>query len=363
MSAAPNLNSALGVTIEIVRGPHKGFVQTFQQGKWTAGRGPENDLVLAQDLKVSRTHIEVQVTGTQVFVRNSSQKNIMMIDGLLAVEAIMKPDSVVQIGETFIRFKFDRPVEKTPLKAVPSPSASSAMNQTPAVVGMNTAVTGGANAHRAVGMPGNPGAGAVGFPMAGAGMPGRPKAPPPPVELPLFSHPRFRFYGMIAAVGVGLLWFLNSDVISKKPEGIRGAVTVTEDMAKSEESITTIRESMQKKGVDTPQFRLAEAQFIRGFRDYQNGQYPRAMEAFQSARSFYPDHELATYYWSMAKRKQDEQVQIYMLQGRRYKGVGNFRLCRSAFATVVKMVKNDKDPIYQEALRFHDECAIKEIQK
>lgn len=360
MSAAPSLNSALTVTIEIVRGPHKGFVQTFQQNKWTAGRGPENDLVLAQDLKVSRNHVEVQCTGAQVFVRNISQKNIMMIDGLLAVEAIMKPESVVQIGESFIRFKFDRPVEKTPLRAVPATQANppASAKQVPAVAGMNTAVTAGGG-RRAVGMPGNPGGGAVGFPGA---MPGRPK-PPPAVELPLFSHPKFRFYAMIVGIGVAVLWFLNSEVVRKPPEQIRGTVAVTEDMAKSDDELKAIRESMQKKGVDTPQFRLAEAQFIRGFRDYQNGQYARAMEAFQSARSFYPDHELATHYWSLAKRKQDERIQIYMLQGRRYKGVQNYRLCRSAFATVVKMVKNDKDPIYQEALRFHDECMLKELQK
>lgn len=355
MSAAQSLNSALSVTIEIVRGPHKGFVQTFQQNKWTAGRGPENDLVLAQDLKVSRNHVEVECTGAQVFVRNTSQKNIMMIDGLLAIETIMKPESVVQIGETYIRFKFERPIEKTPLRAVPSPQVVTAQ---PA----NVPAAAGAGVSRAVGMPGNPGAGAVGFPSQTPGFPGRPK-PPPEVELPLFSHPRFRFYSMIAVVGVVVLWFLNGEVINKPAEKIRGTVTVTEDMAKSEDELKAIRESMAKKGVDTPQFRLAEAQFIRGFRDYQNGQYARAMEAFQSARSFYPEHELATHYWTLAKRKQDERVQIYMIQGRRYKGVQNYRLCRSAFATVVKMVKNDRDPTYQEALRFHDECALKEIQK
>lgn len=168
---------------------------------------------------------------------------------------------------------------------------------------------------------------------------------------------------MIAVVGVAALWFLNDNPLGKKGEQIRDGVVVSEEMAKSDEELKALREAMEKKGVDTPQFRLAEAQFIRGFRDYQNGQYARAMEAFQSARSFYPEHELATYYWKMAKRKLDERIQIYMIQGRRYKGVQNYRLCRSAFATVVKMVKNDRDPIYQEALRFHDECMLKEMAK
>lgn len=355
MSAAQSLNSALQVTIEIVRGPHQGFRQTFHQNKWTVGRGPECDLVLAQDLKISRSHVEVQCTGAQVFVRNTSQKNIMMIDGLLAIEAIMKPDSVVQVGESYIRFKFERPAEKTPLKAVPKPSpAPSSSGHVPAPTGnqfsANTGM-GQAVASSVSGPQKN-----VGFPSAQSSI-GR-KAPPV-VELPLVNHPKFRFYAMIVVIGVGVMWFLNEDVINKKPEKIRDSITVSEEMAKSEDELKNIRAAMEKRGVDTPQYRLAEAQFVRGFRDYQNGQYARAMEAFQSARSFYPEHELATRYWTLAKRKQDERVQMYMLQGRRYLGTNNFRLCKSAFATAMKQLKDDKNPLYQESLKFHEECRLK----
>lgn len=354
MSAAPAMNSALQVTIEIVRGPNQGFKQTFHQNKWTVGRGPENDLVLAQDLKISRNHIEVQCTGAQVFVRNKSQKNIMMVDGLLAIEAILKPESVVQIGETYIRLKFDRPPEKPSLKAVPQ-------SQTPAVKASTSAATGAAAGAR---MPANhrPGAGPVGFVSAAGGL-GPRRQPPPQVELPLVSNPRFRFYSMVLAIGLVAAWYFSQTQIGKAPERLRDSIVVTEELAKSEEELKAIREDMEKRGVDTPQFRLADAQFIRGFRDYQNGQYARAMEAFQSARSFYPGHELATRYWTLSKRKLDERVQAYMIQGRRYLGTQNYRLCKSSFAAVLKQVKDDRNPIYQEALKFHEECRLKGDQR
>lgn len=345
MSTAPAMNSALQVTIEIVGGPNKGYRQTFQQNKWTVGRGPENDLVLAQDLKISRNHIEVQATLAQIFVRNISQKNIMMVNGLLAIEQIMSPNAVVQIGETLLRFQFDRPVaEKPVLKVVPNtgsafPIAKSA-SRTASAAGMRSPSLQSKTA------------GGVGRPL-----------PPRPVELPLFSHPKFKFYAMIAGVGLVGLWLFSQNPLSKTGEKVRGSVVVTQELGKSEGELEKLREDMKMRGVDTPQFRLAEAQFIKGFRDYQQGQYARAMEAFQSARSFYPDHELATRYWTLSKRRFDEKIQLYMIQGRRYLGTQNYRLCEAAFATVIIHLKDENNPTYQEAKQFRMECSLKAMRK
>lgn len=341
MSSAPQLSLVIVVSAEIVRGPNQGQKLTFQQEKWTAGRGPENDLVLAQDLKISRNHLEVVTTTTQVFVRNISQKNIMMIDGLLAVENIMKSDSVVQIGETYIRFKFDRPAEKPVLTAVAS---------LPFVAAQAPALTAASN---------------LSFPKAAGGLNqySAPPAftPPPAVDLPLFSHPKFKFYAMIGVFGLVVLWFMQTP--KKEIENIRDSVVISEALDKSQSEVEQILTSEKQRGVDTPQFRLAEAQFIKGFRDYQQGQYARAKEAFQSARSFYPKHELATRYWTMADRKQNERIQHFMEQGRRYMGTNNYRLCESSFATALVMIKDDKNPLYQEARQFHEECRVKASSK
>ena len=187
--------------------------------------------------------------------------------------------------------------------------------------------------------------------------------PPQPVEIPLFSHPKFKFYAMIVGIGLVGLWLFTSNNAGKPGEKVRGSVVVTEELGKSESELETIREEMKKRGVDTPQFRLAEAQFIKGFRDYQQGQYSRAMEAFQSARSFYPDHELASRYYALSKRRFDEKNQLYMIQGRRYLGTQNYRLCEAAFATVLMHIKDKDNSVYQEAKQFHMECQLKQQRK
>lgn len=348
MSAAQALSSAMTpITVEVMRGPHQGLKHVFQLGKWTVGRGPENALVLAQDLKISRTHIEIQTLNSQVFVRNISQKNIMMVDGMLAVETILKPDAVIQIGDSYLRFRFERPPDKTNLRAVASGGSTAGGQSSLTPFGSANSLA----AKNQTSAPAFPG-------VTGAASSVRPP-PPPAVEIPLLSHPRFRFFAILVGIGLAGLWLYNQEDIKRSRQGLRDGIVVSEEVGKSNQEVERIREEIKTRGLETPQYRLAEAQFIKGFRDYQQGQYGRAMEAFQSARSFYPEHPLATRYWTLAKRKFDERVQQYMLQGRRYLGTQNYRLCESSYATALMLLKDDKNPTYQEARQFYDECRLK----
>jgi hypothetical protein len=68
---------------------------------------------------------------------------------------------------------------------------------------------------------------------------------------------------------------------------------------------------------------------------------------------------LAKKYYFIAKRKFDEVVQVHMTQGKRYRGKGNYRLCKSSFENVMVMIKTDTDPIYKEAKQYRDECDLR----
>jgi predicted component of type VI protein secretion system len=325
--AAPRLNQAMKISIEVVQGHHAGFRQSFEKGRWTVGRGPENDLILGQDIKVSRSHLEIQAFAAQVIVKNLNDKNVMLVDGRVMTEAILRPNSHVQVGDSVIKFSFQAGEQKRPqMKVVPKDGAFN-----PATPRMNQNTTLGAN---------------------GYNMPG-----PRTVDTPLLDNPRVRFYGVVLVVGIFGLWLFNSSNKVKKDPGLRDSVAVSADVGNSEAETKKALE--ERKDFDTPQYRAAQAQFVKGFRDYRQGQYARAMESFQSARAYYPQHALAAKYWTLAKRKFDQQVQAYMLTGRRYLGTQNYRLCQSSMAAVLMQIKDDRNAIYKEAKQYFDECSVK----
>ncbi|PWU12853.1 MAG: hypothetical protein C5B49_15645 [Bdellovibrio sp.] len=319
-SAARALTPTIAVAVEVVEGPNRGVSQTFAHPVWSIGRGPDNDLILSADVKVSRNHVEVRILGGQVFVRNLNSKNPMLLNGNLTTEGILISGGVVHIGHSTLRFKFE--------STGPSPSKTQAPYSLPSA--SIPSADPSKNTRRRFRMK----------------------------ETPLLSHPQFRAFGVLLILGlVGLWLFSDGPQVRKKEHGLRTSIDVSADVGSSEGEVKKILE--ERKEFDTPQYRLAQAQFVKGFRDYEQGQYERAMEAFQSARAFYPKHELATKYWTLAKRKFDEKVQSFMVQGRRYKGMQNYRLCQSSFAAVMMMIKDDKNAIYQEARQYYEECRLK----
>lgn len=152
---------------------------------------------------------------------------------------------------------------------------------------------------------------------------------------------------------------MSTDTHKKEQERIRSSDEVMADLAQSESAIRDLQTQIEKKGTDTPQFQSAEQHYLKGFRDYQQGQYGRAMQSFQAALSFYPSHELARKYLVLARRKFDELARFHLTQGRRYRGKNNFRLCSASYAQVLIMVKDSSDPIYKEAKQYYDECELR----
>lgn len=389
MTAAPRLAKVLKITVEVARGPSQGEKHVFEKELIKIGRGPENDLVFSQDVKVSRHHIEVLVTSSQVTVRNLSAKNLLAVDGEIVNEKSLRPGSSIRIGETELKVTWEKPAaeSKPALSMVPASPSPAPSGRAP--VALNDMVRqppmGTATAIRPTGQayPVSPGA----YPPAGrAGPPGAPAGQPPvapwpsgPVpgsaagsgappgvyDFPTPASPAGQGSSktmiiVIAAVVLGAAYFMNEQQVKKKSEvKLRDSVTTELNITQATSEFKKTLEDIEKKGKDTIQYRLAQEQYLRGFRDYRQGQYMRAMEGFQAALSFFPNHELARKYYTLAKRKFDEQIQFNMIQGKRYYGVNNFRLCMGFYSNVIKMKKDERDPIRREALQYYRECELK----
>jgi tetratricopeptide (TPR) repeat protein len=107
------------------------------------------------------------------------------------------------------------------------------------------------------------------------------------------------------------------------------------------------------------QYSRAQENFIKGFRDFQQGQYGRARESFQVTLNLDPDNDLAKRYLQLAKIKFDEMVKFSMIQGGRYREKKNWRKCQASFQNVITMLQSRKDDqTYLEAKRYYDECSL-----
>lgn len=319
------------------------------QSKVSVGRASECDIVISTDPKISRNHLEFRIDSGDLKAVNVSGKNYVFLDGRRIEEEVLSEQCEVKIGDTLLKVTQEAPpqpqVQLVSLNqgaAVPVP----VVDPTPKKENYSPALkTGGGGIAPPMG------------PTPQFRTNPKPQRPPPRPQEPLLSG-RMRFYVGLVVVGAIGYWFLFSENSKKAPpQEIRRAPEVVEAINKSTEAVKELEKKQELQ--QSVQYRSAQEHYIKGFRDYRNGQYARAMQSFSAALSFYPNHELARRYYGLAKRKFDEQVQFHMTQGRRYHGKNNFRLCKASFANVIKMLKDPNSTIYKEAKQYYDECSLR----
>lgn len=370
MSAAPKMKDTVKFDVEVVRGPHKGLKLSFAKDSVTLGRGPENDIVLSNDPRVSRQHAEIKKRGHDFVIVNLSQKNYITVNGNNVQTEIITNDSVILIGECELRLKaeLEAPV------AAPTPP----LRPTPTLVPQQPKQEFPQNLPKA--MPSAPPMQQQPQPPV-MGIPSMPPSTPPqqqyggyqapphpgPMAAPaaasgggLLSNPRARFYGIVAVIGL-VLWFLLSPSNKKEvkdPNSFRTSELALADVREAEKLNTELLNTRKEK-YDTVQYRRAQENFIRGFRDYQQGQYGRAREAFQVVLNLDPENELAKRYYHLSKIKFDELVKFNMIQGNRYREKKNWRMCQSSYSVVMTMLQNRRDdPTFKEAKQFFEQCSL-----
>lgn len=374
MSAAPQIKDALKLAIEVTKGPHAGLKMSFNKAAISLGRGPENDIVLSNDPRTSRQHAEIKMRGTSEFVIvNLSAKNFILLNGQSVQTELINNDSVIQIGDTEIRVKIEAPlapqpkpapvfplhqhqnqnaaprpmVPQNPLPQQPIPQQQAPLPQMP-----NSALP------PAMQQPGMPAATQPNY-----GIPSMQQAPQykavPSSGLSPLQNPKVRFYGIVAVlVLVGWYLMTASKPVVKDPNAIRTSTMSMQDVANAEKRSQELL-TIKREKYDSVQYRRAQENFIKGFRDFQQGQYARAREAFQVVLNLDPDNELAKRYYHLSKIKFDELVKFNMIQGNRYREKKNWRMCQSNYTNVMTMLQYRKDdPSFKEAKQFYEECTL-----
>jgi tetratricopeptide (TPR) repeat protein len=348
----------LPIELKVIVGPAKGESKQFIQDLILLGRNPDNDFCLGADHKISRNHVEIHVGLEKVIVRNISERNFMLVSGREVNEAVLKPGEIIFIGESQIQVNFEQPEQKKPTikREVLAPNQGNQIQKTEnALVEKNSqALSAVNNVQVTKPTPKKPTAGSYQFSdMKQADL--------PPATNAVKKDNNFNMVPilLIVVVSVSAYSFLFSrDKKKSKSLDLRTNVTAVQNIQRSSEALETFNKEQAPK--QTLSYEQAQQQYLKGFRDYRNGNYSRAMEYFAAALAFYPEHDQAKRYYHLAKRKNEEFSQYHFNLGKRYYGIQNYRLCSAHFAIVIRSKRDEKDSIRQEALQYYKECEARQ---
>jgi pSer/pThr/pTyr-binding forkhead associated (FHA) protein len=381
MSAAPKVKDFIRFEIEVTHGPHIGLALSFSKDAVTIGRDSDNDITLASDSRVSRNHAEIKFQGDEFVLINLSLKNFVLLDGENIQSGKLKRGSLIQIGGSEIRFTPSEAIdsnEKTALIGLESSSSKAvvfkeSLPQKATPIKTPFFVNESIKRLESV-TPLNPlknplpsfsselghGMDQFAAPKASHTQSLRPQVKGPIARESLNENKKMRFYLIIAVVAF-FGWLLLSSSKKKNardPNAIRNSSVVMQNVAEADKRSQEIL-SLKKDKYDSVQYRRAQENFIRGFRDFQQGQYDRAREAFQVVLNLDPENELAKRYYQLSNIKFDELVKFNLIQGNRYREKRNWRMCQSNYSNVMTMLQGRKDdPTFKEARQLYQECSL-----
>ena len=307
-------------------GPDTGATYQLLPPTVSIGRGPENNVSL-NDLRVSRQAAVITFSMEEIIITDLSNRHSMMINQVQQSETPLKDGDMIFIGETELLFN----VEAIPLHMMQPPAAMG--NHSPSAFAVPEGLT--LSPH-----PGVPG-------------------PPPTIDNSA-RNKKIRFYAIVGLAVGGFVWMMNSqDIKPTKDHGLKTVQEIEADLKGSEQRQEAIVKKREFKS-DMEQTRYEEAQhhFIQGFRDYQNGQWGRAMRSFETARAIDPKHELAGRYYQLAEKQRDEMVAMLILEGRRYKEKSMYARCSASLEKALDAIPNKQDVKFKSNEAIKKECDL-----
>lgn len=332
--------------LAVNRGPDKGVCYQLLPPKVTIGRAPENN-VTVNDPRVSRQAAVIEFSVEKITIQDLSKRNALSVNGDTSASASLVDGDIIQIGDTEMVFM----VEALPLAAPPKPTGPRLDLVAPSHPSQPLAQAPAGSPH-AFAPPPSFDSPPLGFPPPASGPRSRSKTGN--------DNGKLRFYLIVGVVLALVVWLLNSSPSEKKEEpGIRTVEEIQKDIEGSEKRQEDIAKRRTFKSEDErTRFEEANRHYLEGFRDYQKGQYTRAMRSFETARAIDPNHELARRYYRLAEKQRDEMIAMLILEGRRYKEKQMYARCSAALEKVLFAIMNKDDLKYKEAEALKNECDL-----
>lgn len=322
--------------ISVRSGPDAGAVYQLLPPRVSIGRDPGSNNVVVNDPKVSRNAAIIEFSPEDIQIFDVSGKAKLSVNGQVAERLSIKGGDLIRIGDSELAFV----VEALQLPALVQHRGGDEFGAPLALVGDGA----GPASRQRQGHAQNPGAG--------------------PRTQPTYQPPkksgRAMFYAIFAVILGGIIYVGKSEQAAKKLD--KGLRTTSEIEKEISETDARVAEVTKKRNFRTEEektrFEEAQKHYIEGFRDYQKGNYTRAMRSFETARAIDPEHVLSRRYYRQAEKQRDEAVTQLLLEGRRYREKNMHSRCSAAIEKALVMMASKDDLKYKQAEAMKKECDL-----
>jgi pSer/pThr/pTyr-binding forkhead associated (FHA) protein len=327
--------------ISVRSGPDAGAVYQLLPPRVTIGRDPASNNVVVNDPKVSRNAAVIEFSPEDISILDVSGRGKLSVNGQSGERLSIKGGDLIRIGDSELAFV----VEAMQLPSV----VPNQMNPNDEFAA----------------------------PLALAGMPGLPTHQQPPrphgPQMGGASDPRpsthrqapkksgrGTFYAVVGILFAGLIYIGMSDQVAKKlDKGLRTTSEIEKDIADTDaRNAEVVKKRAFRTEEEKTRYEEAQKHYIEGFRDYQKGNYTRAMRSFETARAIDPEHVLARRYFRQAEKQRDEAITNFLLEGRRYREKNMYSRCSAAIEKALITMPNKADLKYKQAEAMKKECDL-----
>lgn len=288
--------------LRVVQGPDQGNVFIILSNLTRVGRGEENQVIL-NDLKASRTHGELQFTTQGWMFVDPTSSNGFLHNREPSRRAKLGSGDLISIGETTLEFltvdQGTRILTSTPKSPSELKAEELAFEQQRARV-RGLAQQSGTHS----------------------------------------SPSKARVWALLGVAAVALYFWLEQEKHApptsavKNPAQASGAPSVARDLSSYVPGGAI--------GGDAASQRTIEMFFREGMREFRERNYLRARSQFESILQIRPDHELAKRYLANSNSAIQDEIKMQLQRGRRNFESGKLRSARGNFEAVLRLLARDQ---------------------
>lgn len=298
------LFDAIDFLIQVESGPDKGRVYRIRPPKIMIGRDPKSQIVMT-DPKVSREQCLIQF-GQDIVCLDLSSRKTTFINGNPCHNSKLKPGDVITFGDTSLKF-----ITRTRPEAKPQ-----LLGADPNQMGRSLDSDAGKK--------------------------------------------RFQqFLVVVVLLALGLFLLQEEPIENKKTE-LLTQEAVNKQINESRERMSQIRDSKEEKMKLSQQKYLfdVETHFVSGFRDFQNGQYGRAIDSFGTTIATDQNHSRAKQYARTAKKMRGDLIDTHMRDGSRYREKMMYKRCAAEFEKAIVLINDVNSDRFRLGKTQLEECRM-----
>lgn len=331
---APLPRTGFKFMINVRNGPAAGATYQLLPPRVSIGRDPSSNNVVINDPRVSRNAVVIEFSPEQIVALDISGKGKLAVNGLPGDRHSIRGGDVIQIGESELVFI----VEALQL---PTPTAQPMTGLAPAMPGQ------GGISHSPIGTARGPG-----FDSG--------QDPIPKSNAPKRGGGRGPLYLIVALLLGGIILIGTSEEGAKKLDtGLRTTSEIEKEISETEARVEAIAKKRQfRTEEEKTRYEESQKHYLRGFRDYQKGNYTRAIGALETAIGLDPENVLARRYYRLAQKQKDEAITNLLLEGRRYREKAMYSRCSAAIEKALVLMTNKDDLKFKEAEKIKKECDL-----